>query len=86
MGWIIRLLLLAFAVFLIISGVRRLLLPTSLPRRDKRKEKGQEEGALMIQDRQCGRFIFEKEALKTSFQGQIVYFCSQECRDLYTRR
>jgi YHS domain-containing protein len=86
MGWIIRLLLLAFAVFLIISGVRRLLLPTSLPRRDKRKEKGQEEGALMIQDPQCGRFIFEKEALKTSFQGQIVYFCSQECRDLYTRR
>jgi large-conductance mechanosensitive channel len=54
MGWIIRLLLLAFAVFLIISGVRRLLLPTSLPRRDKRKEKGQEEGALMIQDPQCG--------------------------------
>ena len=84
MGWLIRLLFFAFVIFLIISGVRHLLLPTSLPRRTKRAEKGQE-GVPMVQDPQCGRFVLEKEALTASFRGQVLYFCSQECRDLYIR-
>lgn len=86
MGWLIRLLFLAFVLFLIISGVRRLLLPpSSVPGRGRRREEKGQEGALMIQDPQCGRFVLEKEALKASFQGQVVLFCSQECRDLYIR-
>jgi YHS domain-containing protein len=84
MGWLLRLLFLAFIMFLIISGVRRLLLPTPLPRRNRKEEKGQE-GVLMIQDPQCGRFVPEREAFTASFQGRVLHFCSQECRDLYTR-
>ena len=85
MVWLIRLLFFAFAIFLIISGVRRLLLPPPSPRRGRKEGKGQE-GVPMIQDPQCGRFVLEKEALRASFQGQALYFCSQECRDLYTHR
>jgi YHS domain-containing protein len=82
MVWLIRLLLFASAIFLIISGLRRLLLPTPPPRRNRRKEKG-EEGALMIQDPQCGRFVLERDAFTASFQGRVLRFCSQECCDLY---
>jgi uncharacterized protein len=84
MVWLIRLLFIALATFLIISGVRRLLLPSSLPRRSRREGK-ELEGALMIQDPQCGRFVLEKEAFTASLQGQICHFCSRECRDLYTQ-
>jgi YHS domain-containing protein len=40
---------------------------------------------LLIEDPQCGRFVPEHDAVHISFQGQGLHFCSQECRDLYTR-
>lgn len=83
MGGLLRLLLLALAIWLIISGVRRLLLPSSLFRRDKEEEKRQE-SVLLVQDPQCGRFVLERDAVRASFHGQGQHFCSQECRDLYT--
>ena len=79
-----RLLLLALALWLIISGVRRLLLLPSFPRRDKEEEKEQE-GVLLVQDPQCGRFVLERDAVRASFHGQVLHFCGQECCDLYTR-
>ena len=84
MGGLRRLLLLAIAIWLIISGVRRLLLPPSLPRRDKEEDQEQE-GVLLVQDPQCGRFVLERDAVRASFHGQGLRFCSQECHDLYTR-
>jgi YHS domain-containing protein/uncharacterized protein YhhL (DUF1145 family) len=84
MGGLLRLLLLALAIGLIISGVRRLLLSSSLPRRGKEEEKEQE-SVLLLQDPQCGRFVLERDAIRASFRGQRLHFCSQECRDLYTR-
>jgi YHS domain-containing protein len=83
MGGLLRLLLLAIAIWLIISSMRRLSLLLSFPRSDKDKEKDQE-GMLLVQDPQCGRFVPERDAVRTSFRGQILHFCSQECRDLYT--
>ena len=84
MGGLLRLLLFAIAIWLIISGVRRLLLLPSFPRRDKEEEKEQE-GVLLVQDPQCGRFVFERDAVRASFHGQVLHFCGQECCDLYTR-
>ena len=84
MGGLLRLLLFAIAIWLIISGVRRLLLPSSFPRRDKEEEKEQE-GVLLVQDPQCGRFVLERDAVRASVHGQGLRFCGQECRDLYTR-
>ena len=84
MGGLLRLLLFALALWLIISGVRRLLLRPFLPRRDKEEDQ-EREGVLLVQDPQCGRFVFERDAVRISFHGQGLHFCSQECRDLYTR-
>jgi len=84
MGGLLRLLLLAIAVWLIISGVRRLFLLPSFPRRDKEEEKEQE-GVPLVQDPQCGRFVLERDAIRASLHGQGLHFCSQECCDLYTR-
>ena len=83
MGGLLRLLWLVVAAWLIISGMRRLRIPSSLPRQDREEEKGQE-SVLLLQDPQCGRFVLERDALKTSFRGQMLYFCSQECRNMYT--
>ena len=84
MGGLLRLLLLAVAIWLTISGVRRLLLPSSLPRRNKEEDQEQE-AVLLVQDPQCGRFVLKRDAVRASFRGQIFHFRSQECHDLYTR-
>lgn len=84
MGGVLRFLALVIFTWMLISGVRRLFLLLSLPRPDK--EKGHaKEGVLLVQDPQCGRFVPEPDALKISFHGQGLHFCSQECQDLYTR-
>jgi len=85
MGGLLRLLWLVVAAWLIISGLRRLRLPSSLPQREREGEKDQE-SVLLLQDPQCGRFVLERDALKTSFRGQMLYFCSHECRHMYTGR
>lgn len=73
MGGLLRLLLLALAIWLIISGVRRLFLLPSFSRRDKEEEKEQE-GVLLVQDPQCGRFVPERDAVRVSFHGQGSVF------------
>ena len=83
MGGLLRLLVLTIAIWLIISSVRRLFLRPSFPRRDKEEEKEQG-GVLLVQDPQCGRFVPERDAVRVSFHGQGLHFCSQECHDLYT--
>ena len=82
MGGLLRLLLLAVAVWLIVLNVRRLLLLLPLFRRIG--ESKEQEGLLRVQDPKCGRFVPEGEALRISFRGQELHFCSRECRDLYT--
>ena len=84
MGGLLRLLLLAIALWLIISSLRRLFLLLAFSRRDKEEEKEQKELPL-VQDLQCGRFVLERDAVSTSFHGHELHFCSQECRDLYRR-
>lgn len=84
MGGLLRFLLFALAIWLIISGVWRLFLPPSLSRRDREEEKEQE-SVLLLQDPQCGRFVLERDAIRASFRGQRLHFCSQECHDFYTR-
>ncbi len=85
MGWFLRLLLFIVAARLTLSGMRRLLAPTAVSPRN-RGERGGPESTLMMQDPQCGRFVAEQEAVRAPFQGQVLSFCSPECRDLYTAR
>src|SRR4030095_8415956 len=76
--------LLTIAAWLIISGMQRLFPSTALSRLDKREKKDQK-SMLLVRDPQCGSFVPEQDAVKTSFRGQVLHFCSQECRDLYIR-
>jgi hypothetical protein len=87
MGGLLRLLVLALALWLLISSLRRLLLLLAFSRRGKAEEKEQREQKELplVQDLQCGRFVLEQDAVSTFFDGQALHFCSQECRDLYCR-
>ncbi|MCS6927360.1 MAG: hypothetical protein NZ578_15830 [Candidatus Binatia bacterium] len=84
MGTLLRLLLFALALYLIVSGLRRLL-PPPAPRGGKREKRQEPLDELMVQDPQCGRFVPMREALPASLHGRQLYFCSQSCRDLYLR-
>mgnify|MGYP003581439523 CR=1 FL=1 len=81
---LLRLLFLVIISWLFLSVMRRLFLLSSLPRQGQ--EKSQERvTALLVHDPQCGRFVSEHDALQVSLRGQALYFCGQECLDLYTR-
>ena len=84
MSGLLRFLTLVIFIWMFIAGMRRLFLLLSLPRPDK--EPGHvQEGVLLVQDPQCGRCVPEHDAVHLSFQGREFHFCSQECRELYTR-
>lgn len=85
MGTLVRLLLFALALYLIISGIRRLLLPPPPARGGNRANRQEPHDELMVQDPQCGRFLTERDAVTASLHGRRLHFCSQECRDLYMR-
>jgi YHS domain-containing protein len=48
------------------------------------KEKAQD-GAVdeMVQDPVCKTYIPRREAVKRSFEGKIILFCSKECADKF---
>lgn len=84
MGVLLRFLIVCGAAYLIYTGVKGLFLPQNAPRPIRAKGKKQTSGVPMVEDPQCGRFISEQEAVRTSFRGKTIYFCSSECRDAYT--
>ncbi len=83
MGGLLRLLSFVIFVWMLSSGIRRLFLLLSVPQPGKGKVR-QQEGVLLVQDPQCGRFVSERDAITGVFHGQGVHFCSQECLDHYT--
>lgn len=84
MGWLIRIIIFTYGLWLLWSGLRRLLLPSrSRPVEDRT---GKPAGLLMTQDPQCGRFVVEQEAVRAVVRGQRLSFCSVECRDLYAEK
>jgi YHS domain-containing protein len=39
----------------------------------------------MVQDPQCHTYIPKETTLRTTIDGEVYYFCSQECLDEYKR-
>ena len=39
----------------------------------------------LVQDPQCHTYISKEGALKTSINGEVFYFCSQECLEKFKR-
>jgi len=85
MAGLLRLLFLAIALWLMISSLRRVLLLLTASRRGKEEEKehGEQPELPLVQDLQCGRFVLERDAVRTAVHGHERHFCSQECRDRY---
>ena len=82
MGGLLRLLALVIVTWLIISGVRRLFLLPSLPRRDEEQDQEQE-GMLPVRGPQYGRSVLERDTDGASFHGQGPHLRSQASRDLH---
>jgi hypothetical protein len=88
---LLRLALIAVALFLVATGLRRLarrgLPPEYGHGRWMRPAAGPagESGELMLRDPQCGRFIAAREGIVLSRPRgeEPLYFCSPECRALY---
>lgn len=40
----------------------------------------------MKKDEVCGTFVPESQALTCHHQGELRYFCSEECRDKYLKQ
>lgn len=77
MGGLVRLLIIAGAVYLISRGVRRLFHP-SIPA--GRKDPPETGGTPLVQCAQCERFIPEPEAIRALVGNRARTFCSPECR------
>lgn len=39
----------------------------------------------LIQDPQCGAYFLKQSGVAGKSKGQILYFCSRECRDKYMK-
>jgi YHS domain-containing protein len=59
--------------------------PASLSDADNGQAAGGElaAGEDLIKDPQCGTYFLKQRGIETTIDGELVYFCSRECRDGY---
>jgi YHS domain-containing protein len=76
LGRIIFLALLFYLVYLVVRFFQ------SLGKSNRQKNPGSSSTSrkLMVKDEVCNTYIQEDEALKEVHNGQVHYFCSEECR------
>ncbi|CAN2039822.1 hypothetical protein GMMP15_1490006 [Candidatus Magnetomoraceae bacterium gMMP-15] len=41
---------------------------------------------VMVKDQCCGVYFPKRECIETTINGQIMYFCSTECRDKFIEK
>jgi YHS domain-containing protein len=73
--WIVRILVVLF--------VLRLLLHAIAGARTSQRRQARIGGSL-VRDPQCGTYLPPARALTLSSRGQVLYFCSDRCRDAWT--
>ncbi|MBW1708557.1 MAG: hypothetical protein JRG97_05935 [Deltaproteobacteria bacterium] len=49
------------------------------------ENKNNEDAEDLIQDPNCGVYIPKRDAIPAAINGKTHYFCSQECREKYTK-
>jgi YHS domain-containing protein len=80
-SWILRLVLVLIVVRLVwrfLAGVIDGLTPAA-PRSTKKPS------VPLVRDPVCGTYVVRAKALTIEAKGQTQYFCSERCRDEYTR-
>ena len=73
--WIVRI--------LVVLYVLRLLLHAITGARTSERRQARIGGSL-VRDPQCGTYLPPARALTLSSRGQVLYFCSDRCRDAWT--
>lgn len=81
---LIKLVLIAVAVYWLYRGLRGLLGGQGRVRPQARPGSGQTEVLdVMVQDPNCGTYVPQSEAVRARIKGEEAFFCSQKCRDEY---
>jgi YHS domain-containing protein len=76
---LIRLIFLALLLYLIYLVVR-FFQSLGQPPRTGRRQPDSLPRKTMVKDEVCNTYISEEEALKENHNGQVYYFCSEDCR------
>jgi len=81
---LIKLGLIALAVWVLYKSVRRLM---GGPPPQGRVSRPGPDGVIdvMVQDPQCGTYLPQEEAIRARIKGEDRYFCSEACRDAFLR-
>ena len=88
-GWVGRVLLILFIVRLVMSvfggGMRRrgARAAGGPGRGGPANGTGKIAGTRLVRDPQCGTYVAETTAVRTLHGGEMLYFCSNKCRDAY---
>ena len=65
--------------------LRKAILPALRTYKIFRKNRDTPFDKEMVQDPQCHTYIPKETTLRTIINGEVYYFCSQECLDEYKR-
>ncbi|MGB9906922.1 MAG: YHS domain-containing protein [Candidatus Saccharicenans sp.] len=79
---LIRLIFLALLLYLIYLVVRFFQSLGQPPQTDRRQPNSLPRKT-MVKDEVCNTYISEDEALKENHNGQVYYFCSEDCRNKF---
>ncbi len=84
MGFVglIRLLAIAFLIWLLFRGIKNFLARRSIPRQKSKVDPSTgQEIEMMVEDPQCHTYLPQKDAVHLYYKGQDLFFCSEKCRD-----
>jgi YHS domain-containing protein len=83
---LIKLGLIALAVWLLYKSARRFLGAEGSSRGRVRRQPGPD-GVIdvMVQDPQCGTYLPKQEAIRAWVKGEERHFCSEACRDAFIK-
>lgn len=79
-----RLLVIVFLIFVVYLVLRVLIGFAALSGRQRKRP--EESGGEMVQDPVCETYIPKSRAIEKKVNGQMVYFCSQQCVDAFEQK
>jgi uncharacterized protein len=79
---VVRILILAFLVYILYRVVRGVMGIAGPVRRDERGDVIDD----MVQDPNCGTYVPRGEAVRRRIRGEDHFFCSETCADQYEEK
>ena len=87
MRFLLRIIPLFIIIMLGISLLRKFMIPQSPRRQDTAGgAPGASRGAKLFKDPVCGTYVTTDGSPTTSIQGEVYYFCSEDCHAKFIRQ